>query len=164
MADRTLSDRLQPALLDRLTDDAPQDRKEGRDARVIDLNRLRDVVRRDLSWLLNANNLDTVIDEVRYPHATRSVINYGVREVAGDYSTKRRGEAIRTSILRAIQLFEPRIAADTLQINLRRAGSQQATLVFDIVADLWAQPMPVELYLRSEIDLTTGKISLDYRK
>ena len=31
---------------------------------------------------------------------------------------------------------------------------------FDIRADMWAQPMPLELYLRSQVDVTTGQTQL----
>ena len=42
-------DRLQPALLDRLTDDDPESTVESADSRVINRNRLRDLVLRDLA-------------------------------------------------------------------------------------------------------------------
>ena len=51
MADLNITERLQPSLLDRLTDDAPEATSEARHDRVIDIDRLRDIIRRDLSWL-----------------------------------------------------------------------------------------------------------------
>lgn len=163
MAERNISERLQPALLDRLTDDAPGEKVESRDKRVIDINRLRDIIRRDLSWLLNTNNLETQIDAERFPHVTTSVINYGVREVAGDYATEERAEQIRASMRAAIERFEPRIREGTLEVVLRKEESPRRTLVvFDIVADMWAEPMPLELYLRSEVDVTSGELHLEW--
>lgn len=53
-----MSERLQPSLLDRLTDDDPTNPREGREARVIDIRRLRDIIQRDLGWLLNTTNND----------------------------------------------------------------------------------------------------------
>ena len=47
-------DRLQPALLDRLTDQAPQSRTEAEDTRVMSKSQLRQAVLRDLNWLFNA--------------------------------------------------------------------------------------------------------------
>ncbi|MEM6304069.1 MAG: type VI secretion system baseplate subunit TssE [Pseudomonadota bacterium] len=162
MADKTISERLQPSLLDRLTDDAPESKTETRDARVIDIRRLRDIIRRDLAWLLNNNNQDTLIDEAVYPHVRRSVLNYGVRDVAGDFSTPVRVEDIRTAISRAITLYEPRIREGTLEVILRQTeDSSQSVIDFDIRADMWAQPLPMELYLRSQVDLTTGHLSLE---
>lgn len=165
MADRNISERLQPALLDRLTDDTPDKATEGRDRRVIDVNRLRDIIRRDLSWLLNTNNLDTQIDADTYPQASASVLNYGVREVAGDYSTEKRAADIRTSMETAIRRFEPRINHGTLEIILRKDDhGRQSVIVFDIAADMWAEPIPLELYLRSEVDLTTGELQLNEQR
>jgi type VI secretion system protein ImpF len=161
MADRTITERLQPSLLDRLTDDAPDVAGERGDDRAIDLSRLRQIIQRDLSWLLNTNNADTWIDPERHPAAARSVLNYGVREVAGDYSTDQRAELIRLSIQRAIELYEPRIRDGTLDVTTGiDVHGRQSIVVFDIRAEMWAQPLPMELYLRTQVDVTTGHLQL----
>ena len=161
MAERLIQERLQPSLLDRLTDEQPDQRTEPREKRVIDVRRLRDIIRRDLSDLLNAGNLESVIDIDRYPHTTRSVLNYGVAKVAGAFSTEERARVIRSAMRDAIERFEPRIRPATLEI-VPRLGEEErrAVIRFDIHAEMWAQPMPLDLYLRSEVDLTSGKLSL----
>lgn len=162
MVDKSSLERLQPALLDRLTDHEPDKVSEARDERVIDIRRLREIIRRDLSWLLNTNNLDTRIDPELYPHAATSVVNFGVREVSGDYATNRRAQDIRESIRRAIERFEPRLSEGSLEIVLREKEQMHTTMVvFDIHAEMWADPMPIELYLRSEVDFTTGELKLE---
>jgi type VI secretion system protein ImpF len=162
MSDRTIVDRLQPSLLDRLTDLAPERSVDGRDDRLIDLRRLRDIIRRDLTWLLNTTNNEREIDPEQYPHAARSVLNFGVEVVAGDYNTMDRTMRIRTSIRKAVERFEPRLSQGTLDVILRQDEHlSQAVVVFDIHADMWAQPVPMELYLRSRIDLTTGQVALE---
>jgi type VI secretion system protein ImpF len=162
MADHTLSERLQPSLLDRLTDDSPGDVKESRDSRVIDLRRLREIIQRDLSWLLNTFDNSSLVDPERYPQVTNSVLTYGVREVAGEFSTAARALAIRESIHKAITKFEPRIIPGSLSVILRGADKVgQAVVTFDIAADMWAQPLPMELYLRSQVDMTTGELKLE---
>lgn len=162
MADKTISERLQPSLLDRLTDDAPEEKVESREDRVIDLRRLRDILRRDLSWLLNTNNAETLIDADQFPRASKSVLNYGVREVSGDFSSRERAVAMKQSIERAITAFEPRIRPGSVDVVLRKEEKMaQSVIVFDIRADMWAQPVPLELYLRSEIDVTTGRVALE---
>jgi type VI secretion system protein ImpF len=162
MADKTITERLQPSLLDRLTDHEPTSRTETRDDRVINIHRLRDIIRRDLSWLLNSNSQDTLIDAEQYPNIATSVLNYGVQEVAGDFSTEIRAAEIRKAIKRAIILFEPRIKNGTLEIIARKDKKSSQTIVeFDIRADMWAQPLPMELYLRSQVDLTTGQLHLE---
>ena len=53
MAD-LFGERIQPCLLDRLTDENPEAVKESRNERVISVKRYREGVLRDLIWLLNA--------------------------------------------------------------------------------------------------------------
>ncbi|MDP2086421.1 MAG: type VI secretion system baseplate subunit TssE [Gemmobacter sp.] len=162
MSDRTIVDRLQPSLLDRLVDQAPDRTVDGPDDRLIDLRRLREIIRRDLGWLLNSTNNEREIDPEVYPHAARSVLNFGVEEVAGDYNTLDRALRIRASIRKAVERFEPRLSQGTLDVVLRQDEKlSQAVVVFDIHADMWAQPVPMELYLRSRIDLTTGQVALE---
>ncbi len=162
MADATIAERLQPSLLDRLTDENPLELTERREDRVIDIRALRDIIQRDLAWLLNTSNAGSFIDEDRYPRAKKSVLNYGVREVAGEYSTEQRAELIRQAIDRAISRFEPRIKEGSCDVQLRADHSDRKTIItFDIRADMWAQPLPMELYLRSEVDVTTGELNLE---
>lgn len=162
MAERTLAERLQPSLLDRLTDDAPENTKEGRDARVIDIGRLREIIQRDLSMLLNTTDQTGLVDPEIYPRAARSVINFGIHDTSGAFSTLDHARTIRDSITHAISAFEPRIVNGSVQVELRseeKAGEMQ--VAFDIRAVMWAQPMPLELYLRSRVDMTTGEVEIE---
>lgn len=162
MNEQALTERLQPSLLDRLTDDDPTNPKETRDSRVIDLRRLREIIQRDLAWLLNTFDNSTMVDSEMYPNVTNSVLTYGVQEVAGEFSTVDRTMKIRSSIHKAIEKYEPRIIAGSLDVILRDDKAGGSTVVtFDIAADMWAQPLPMELYLRSEVDITTGELRLE---
>ena len=162
MADLSLAERLQPSLLDRLTDDDPGRRVETRDSRVIDMRRLREILQRDLAWLLNTLSTGAALDEEAFPEAANSVLNFGVQEVAGEYSTAARARLIRAAIARAIERFEPRLRAGTVRVEIRGEEAGPQTIVsFDIRAEMWAQPMPMELYLRSAVDVTTGEVRLD---
>ncbi|MEM9783009.1 MAG: type VI secretion system baseplate subunit TssE [Pseudomonadota bacterium] len=162
MADKTLTERLQPSLLDRLTDDQAWDAAEGRDGRVIDTRRLREIIRRDLSWLLNTTNTESehdleVLDEVR-----TSTINYGVPDLAGKIESMSRALEVRQSIRRAIEAFEPRIVPGSLEISIIEETEQERSVVsFDIRGELWAQPLPIELYLRTAMDVTTGEVKVE---
>lgn len=162
MADNMLTERLQPSLLDRLTDTAPGEKSETRAYRTIDLSQLRKILQRDLAWLLNTNNIENAIDKEAHPNVVKSVLNYGVSEVAGEVSTSVKAEIIRKSIVRAITVHEPRIIPGTAAVEIRtEEKGGDAIISFDIHADMWAQPLPIELYLRSKMDLTTGEVSLE---
>lgn len=162
MSDKTITERLQPSLLDRLTDHAPGEKTERRDERVIDLRALREIILRDLVWLLNTNNSENLFDAEEFPNVANSVLNYGVRDVAGEYSTVGKAEAIRRAIRAAVQSFEPRILPGSVDVALRVGTDAKGAIVqYDIRADMWAQPLPMELYLRSEVDVTTGALALE---
>jgi len=161
MADKTLEERLQPSLLDRLTDLEPTNPREARDQRVINITALREIVQRDLSYLLNTQNVESTFDADRFPNVARSVVNFGVTEVSGEFSTARRAELIRRSIERAIAEYEPRIIAGTVDVELVPDESENMTVSLTIRADMWAQPLPMELFLRSKVDVTTGEISVE---
>ncbi|MEM9056349.1 MAG: type VI secretion system baseplate subunit TssE [Pseudomonadota bacterium] len=162
MAELTQNERLQPSLLDRLTDNEPDKNQESRDKRVLSLQRLREAVRRDLSWLLNCGSLASTDDLDDYPEVSRSVINFGVPDMAGStVSTLNRGEVER--LLRdAVLNFEPRIIAETLRVKLDRDHEEmnRNAVVFLIEGELWAQPVPLQMYLKTALDLETGAIDV----
>jgi type VI secretion system protein ImpF len=75
MAELTARDRLQPSLLDRLTDLEPEKKVEPRERRVLSMRALRQSVQRDLAWLLNANGLASVQDLTGYPYVATSCLS-----------------------------------------------------------------------------------------
>jgi type VI secretion system protein ImpF len=82
--------------------------------------------------------------------------------VTGDFSTDERAERIRKSIGRAIEFYEPRLRKGSTQVELRSDDvKRETTIYFDIRGDMWAEPIPLELYLRSSVDVTTGEVSLE---
>ena len=83
MAELAPRERLQPSLLDRLTDDEPDKTVEPRDRRVLSLRTLREGVLRDLAWLLNTSNLLSIVAVGKLPHLSSSVLNYGVPDISG---------------------------------------------------------------------------------
>ena len=161
MADRMLAERLQPSLLDRLTDDEPDKRSEAASARVIDLNKLREIIQRDLAWLLNTTNCESEHDLERFPNVTSSVVNYGIPDLSGQIATVNRAVEIRQAIRRAIEDFEPRILPGSLEVEMHQEKVGAGAIIsFDIRGDLWAQPVPIDLYLRTALDVTTGAVSV----
>ena len=163
MAELTPQDRLQPALLDRLTDDEPDKKTESRERRVLTKSQLRAAVLRDLAWLLNSVQLSSSEDLSAYPEVQKSVINYGLPSLSGETAaTIEIGDieqAIRDSILR----FEPRLLPDSLLIEVTEGESVMNwhnIISIRISARLWAQPVPLEMLLRTEIDLETGQVEL----
>lgn len=74
-------DKMQPSLLDRLTDDDPK-KRESANSNLITHAALRRNVLRDLQWLFNTINHDASGDLSALPHVNRSVVNFGVSPLA----------------------------------------------------------------------------------
>lgn len=157
MADTTSRERLQPSLLDRLTDNAPDNQRESFDQQTLSMMQLRRAVLRDLAWLLNTTNLAATEDLAGLALAARSTINYGVPGMAGMVSSSNRLSSLESGISDAIRAFEPRIRPETLKVRLREDTGEKATpaVVFEIEGELWAQPVPEQLFLESSIELET---------
>jgi type VI secretion system protein ImpF len=156
-------ERLQPALLDRLTDDEPHKKLEPREARLLSRSRLRQAVLRDLAWLFNATRLDADTDLSKAPLARRSVVNFGLPALSGKTATSLDATDLTRAIRQSILDFEPRILPGTLQIRtLLEAGSldHHNVIGVEIRGQLWAQPVPLELLVRTEIDLETGRVEI----
>lgn len=163
MAELTPQDRLQPALLDRLTDDEPNKKQESREHRVLTKSQLRSAVLRDLTWLLNSVQLGSSEDLSACPEVQSSVVNYGLPSLAGETAATLEVGDLEQAIREAILRFEPRLLPDSLQIEmLQNANVMHLHNIVGIriSANLWAQPVPLEMLLRSEFDLETGQVEL----
>lgn len=162
MVELSLQERLQPSLLDRLTDNEPDAKVESRAQRVLSLSRLKRSVLRDLAWLLNSGNLAITEDLTAYKQVQNSVLNFGISDLAGKTVSKTDVPALEREIRQAILDFEPRILANSLKVrvNLDRAKMSHKTMTFVIEGQLWAQPLPVNLYLSTDLDLESGSAAV----
>ena len=169
MAGLTAQERLQPSLLDRLTDADPGNERESLDARVLNKQQLRAAVLRDLAWLLNAvceepDALSADRERVELwqelPEAASSVVNFGVAPMSGRSITRLQFPAIEHAVRRSLLRFEPRIDPDTLEVKIQddmTAHLKPANLRLVIRGQLWNQPVPLELLLSADVDVDTGQ-------
>jgi type VI secretion system protein ImpF len=158
MAELTQKERLQPSLLDRLTDNEPEQRQESRDKRILSPGKLRESVRRDLTWLFNTPNLATMVDLASFPQAADSVINYGLPSLSGRTTSSIDIPEMERLLRQAIWTFEPRLNKSSIKVRLVADPLLMShnALSFSIEAELWAQPLPLRLFLKTEIDLEDG--------
>ena len=166
MAESTSCKPLQPSLLDRLTDDEPQQRQESRQQRLLSPRRLREVVLRDLAWLLNTCNLAATEDLSEFPQIGESVLNFGIPDLAGHTASHVDTAGLERAIKEAIFSFEPRIVRRSVKIRAIRLedGPNPNGLTFEIEGQLWAYPMPEQLFLRTEVDLESGHFQVEESK
>ena len=162
MAELSQKERLQPSLLDRLVDNSPDNIQESREQRVLSINAIRACVLRDLAWLLNTSQFEAYQNLDDVPLVKHSVLNYGIIDLVGKTISGVDIQDIQRQIDQAIIDFEPRILPKSLRIKIvitdNRMNSN--TMTFEIEGDLWAQPLPLRLYLRTELDLETGNMEI----
>lgn len=158
MADLAPSERLQPSLLDRLEDDEPDRLLEPAHRRVLSLERLKESVIRDLSWLLNCENLTPVHDFEDYPDAAASSVNFGVPPHSGQVLNRSQRAELEEQVRESIIRFEPRLIGSTVRVTamIDDTDMSKNALRFEIEATMWAQPLPLQLMVNAEVDLETG--------
>ena len=163
MPELTPQERLQPALLDRLTDDDPGAREEPPARRVMTKRQLRQAVLRDLAWLFNTTRADATEDLSGAPNVRRSVVNFGLPALSGRAATSIDVATLERAIRQSILEFEPRILPASLQVRAVvhvSALDHHNVIGVEIRGDLWSQPTPLELLVRTEIDLETGRVEI----
>jgi type VI secretion system protein ImpF len=162
MASADVRNRLQPALLDRLTDDARENQRGLDEQRVMSKAQLRQAVLRDLAALFNAVQ-PLGAEAVAFPVLADSVLNYGLPPLSGQLASRLDVSVLERLIREAIVRYEPRILPDTLQVRALEATSVLDThnvIEFEIRGHLWSQPVPLEILLRTQMDLEAGQVEV----
>ena len=156
MPELVVIEKLQPCLLDRLTDDEPKNSQESRTQRVISLQRYRQGVMRDLEWLFGASahlpqEGKSNLSIADFPEAQHSVINYGTRHLLGAMNPNLR--ELERGLVDALYTFEPRIIPNSLKVRVQMEGHM---VVLDVEGELWANPLPEHLHIKTALDTESG--------
>jgi type VI secretion system protein ImpF len=125
---------------------------------IITESMLRREVSRDLDALLNTVALDATVDMENAPHVRKSILNYGLPDLAIRTIDENGVDEIPDEIRTAIVNYEPRIAADTLHIE-RDKGLDPVELKirFVIRGELVCHPLHVPVEFVADI-VEVGKI------
>jgi type VI secretion system protein ImpF len=163
MASKQNQERILPCLLDRLVDADPRSSVESRSGRVFNMTQYRDAVLRDLAFLFNtpSHAADSLVWD--YPEAASSVANYGFRNLCGCTLGSLDVTELERLVAETIRNFEPRIMPHTLQVRVVPDYWDKDTFNLEIEGDLWAYPVPERLWLRTVLDLDTGRITIGDR-
>lgn len=166
MAELTSQEKLQPSLLDRLTDEEPKVAVEASDNRWISARRLRQVVIRDLEWLLNTASFTMTDTLDEYPEIAASSINYGIPSFGGAMLSSIDVHEMARLVKQAILQFEPRLMRNSLEVRgfADLDSMNQNSISFEISGDIWGQPAPIHMTARTELELETGQVTVtDFR-
>lgn len=162
-----LNSKLQPCLLDRLTDNEPRNQRESIEDRTFSFDRYRRSVIRDLQMLMNTPRPEFDEDVLEdCSQLASSVLNYGVQNLCGRVSNGLDLNELSRNLRKAISIYEPRINASSLRVEAvidpwKQTGNE---LTFKVSGDLWANPLPRELIVLTSLDLETGNITLSEPK
>jgi type VI secretion system protein ImpF len=147
------------SLLDRLT----QERSASAGGTPAGVQTLRRSVLRDLAWLLNSTSLESTQSLDGFDRVRRSVVNYGLPALAGSGAGAVDPTQIERHLREAIVRFEPRIAADSIEVRCAAPspGDPSTTaLAIQITARLIASGTQQDMTFRGSLDREDGKITL----
>ena len=122
---------------------------------------LRDVIQRDIIWLLNDIQFEAAVPLDDYPEVRTSVLNQGLPELIGrslDSDTmKRRSEEI-TAALRA---FEQRLRPETIQVVFDTSRIEtENKLHFSISGEMRNALEESWVQFKTTVDLEDGRVEV----
>lgn len=137
---------------------------------VVNAQILREAVRRDIEALFNVERFESGLQltdvEVLnfeppqemiadFPHARRSVLNYGVPSFSGRAMSDFDLAALAKELREVIAVFEPRLKRDSIRVKV--AQGDRTGMKIELDAVLMLSPVPERLRLSTMIDLDNGR-------
>ena len=162
MKEKLLQKKIQPFLLDRLTDKGNESSNDSK-GNSYSIDQLRQNVERDLQWLfetiaLSANSSLAIED---YEHIPSSVINFGIPDIIGAIARSVDERDLEKKLTVAIERFEPRIIKDSInvRVNIGKTKANSLDELFEIQLNgmLWAQPRNVPFKLNRQVTMVSSQ-------
>lgn len=153
-----------PSLLDRLCDDQSSQAVDALERRALTWEDLRNAVIRDLTSLFNAARSEFAHDDAvdALVSVRDSVLGYGLPALAGKLASDLDFVRMAEELRQIIRVFEPRLIHETLHIEPITAASKCAfnLISFKIEGQIRAHPVPLEIALRTDLDLESGQVQV----
>lgn len=121
---------------------------------------LRATVLRELHWLLNTTNLAAAQSLDGCDAVARSVLNYGLGDLSGKLLHRQAIDDRAHEMRRAVQLFEPRIASDSVTVEPTQADARPNIVSFIIRGDISAALAAMDVEVRTDVEIDTGAVAL----
>lgn len=133
-----------PSLLDRLLDDDPRQPVDTQGALHFDLARFKHAVARDLEALLNSRCVDLAGVIETFPHARRSMLNFGIIDLSSLSLLDPDDRALlRDKIRITIERHEPRLAKVRVALDAPRDTERMLRFRVDAVLKVHPSRPPV---------------------
>lgn len=151
-----------PSILDRLLDDHPKELTETNSSLQFDLRRFKHAVARDLDALLNSRCVDLDEEIERYPHARRSVVNFGIIDLSSLSLLAPDDRALlRDKIRITIERHEPRLAR--VRVTLDAPKETERMLRFRVDAVLKVHPNKPTVSFDAMLQLSSNAYQFNER-
>lgn len=147
--------RITPSVLDRLIDHEPKVSREAPASRPQSLSDLKQAVKRDLEWLLNARQVvGGVPSELK--ELSRSLAAYGLPDFT-TVSVKSPGDQMRMqrALETTISIFEPRL--ENVTVSLSTVRDIDHKLRFRIDARIKVDPVPEPVTFDTILQASTNQ-------
>lgn len=151
-----------PSLLDRLTDNDPDNIRESAYAAKISPRRIRDILKRDLGWLLATISLDEFEDLETRKLVRKSTLNYGIRDLSGVPEQNIAAYTVETATREAICNYEPRLDPSSVKVALipHEDGEIRGIAKLEISGLINVPDAKGPIHLEARIDFETGDVVL----
>jgi type VI secretion system protein ImpF len=103
------------------------------------------------------------MDRTGHPLVAQSTLNYGLTPLSGRLVSNLNMAALERILRDAILHFEPRILSRSLTVRAlpsEASLTHHNVLAFEIAGELWGQPYPLELLIKTEMDLESGEVRI----
>jgi type VI secretion system lysozyme-like protein len=147
-----------PFTLKRLTDYDPSVKTE-RNQSLITEKQLKEDIFENIAMLFNSRSHGSLDDLKGYEEVEDSVLGYGISDFCGRQSSTASQEALRAHIFKQIGLFEPRLDAASIDIELldtKDVGSME----FRIGGVIVTKEVNQEISFISKLNLESGNAEL----
>lgn len=134
---------------------------EAADKRYATARRLRSYVCRDVARLLNSTSIDSTVDLETAPHVRQSVLNYGMPSLSGKNVSAIDRAAMARRLEQVMRIYEPRLRKVRVSPDIDAPRSDPHEMAFRIDCELWNQPEPNQLVLRTRISMESGRARVE---
>lgn len=121
---------------------------------------LKATIRRELSWLLNTTQFEARVDLEPFPEVRKSVLNYGLPDLAGRTMAKRSLRERALEIRKAIRTFEPRLDAASLKVEPSEIDPYGLSIAFVIEGDITAAAQALPVKFHTEVNPETDAVEV----
>ena len=143
-----------PAKGDEVGQSSPFARYEIPKISTFNINDLRVSIKRELDHLLNVTAFESVVDLTPYPEVRKSVLNYGLPDIAGRTYSRSAKVQRQKDLMRVIADFEPRLSH--VQIEWDIYSTDPGEITFTIRGDITDAAGSMQVRYKTKLEIDTA--------